>query len=755
MTEPLASLQAAFSGRYAIERELGRGGMATVYLAEDPKHHRKVAIKVLKPEFAAALGPERFLREIEIAANLAHPHILPLYDSGEAAGLLYYVMPYVEGESLRDRLTREKQLPLEDALQITREVADALSYAHSRDVVHRDIKPENILFEAGHAVVSDFGIARAITAAASRTQTERGIPIGTPGYMSPEQAVGERQLDGRTDIYSLSCVLYEMLAGVAPFTGPTTQALLARHAVDPVPALRTVRKTVPPAIEQAVMKALEKVPADRFATAGQFAEALCSPRPSEPIPAAAKSIAVLPFANLSPDPENEYFSDGITEEIINALAQLPGLQVAARTSSFAFKGKAAEIAEVGAKLKVATVLEGSVRKAGKRVRITAQLVNVSDGYHLWSERYDRDLDDIFAIQDAIARTIAHRLELTLTGPKGEALVTPPTENLAAYQLYLKGRYFWNQRGRTGLTKGLECFQEALSLDPNFAQAHAGVADTYALLAFYGFRPPKEVMPDAKAAAQRALAIDGSLAEAHASMGFIHLVYDWDWAAAERELKRAIALNPRYVLARYWYATLCVSLHRLDESVAVDEQAVELEPLSVFTNTHLGWMLLTAGRTAHAIEQLRKAIELDPRFPLAHWLLGCAYASESRYDDALPELEAAVEISNRLPWMVAGLAAGYAEARRTEEARRLLGELRARATQEYVRAAHFAVVCAALGDADEAFAWLEKAYAEREVTLVLFSLVDWSSLTATSLVKLPVPLLRDPRYQALMRKVGKE
>jgi len=445
---PFDRLHAALADRYALERELGRGGMATVYLARDLKHGRPVAIKVLRPEIASALGPERFLREIEVAARLTHPHILPLHDSGEAVGFLYYVMPFVEGDSLRDRLEREEQLPLEEALQVTREIADALSYAHSRDVVHRDVKPENILFQAGHAVVSDFGIARAITAAASGTLTEAGIPIGTPGYMSPEQALAKRHLDGRSDIYSLGCVLYEMLAGEPPFTGPTAQAVLARHSLDPVPPLRTVRQAVPLAIEQAVMKALEKVPADRFATASEFADALRTPRASGPAPTAAipKSIVVLPFANLSPDPDNEYFSDGITEEIINALSQLPGLHVAARTSSFAFKGKSAGIAEVGARLKVATVLEGSVRKAGSRVRITAQLVNVADGYHLWSERYDRELDDIFAIQDAIARTIAHRLEVALAGPAGDMLVTPPTESLAAYQLYLKARYFWNQRG---------------------------------------------------------------------------------------------------------------------------------------------------------------------------------------------------------------------------------------------------------------------------------------------------------------------
>jgi len=338
------------------------------------------------------------------------------------------------------------------------------------------------------------------------------------------------------------------------------------------------------------------------------------------------------------------------------------------------------------------------------------------------------------------------------------LVKRPTENVEAYQLYLKGRYFANQyfsnqRKGAGLAKALECFQQALALDERIALAHAGVAEVYTLLAFLGLRPPKEVLPDAKAAAQRALAINDALAEAHTSLGFIHLAYEWDWPAAERELQRAIALNPRFVLARYWYAMLCASRLRLDESVTEDERAVEVEPMSSFANTHLGWMLLDAGRTAGAIEQLGKAIELDPEFILAHWLLGCAHASEARHDAALPELERAVELSNRLPWMVAALAVGYAGAGRTEEARRLLEELRARASREYVRALHLAVVCAALGETEEAFVWLEKAYEERDVSLP--QLREGGHLPAASLTAFPASLRGDPRYRAVLRRVGLE
>ncbi len=421
--DPLPRVRAGLAEHYTIERELGRGGMAIVYLARDLKHGRQVAIKVLKPELAAALGRERFLREIETAAGLTHPHILPLHDSGEADGFLYYVIPYIDGESLRDRLDRERQLTIDDAVQIAREIADALNYAHSHNILHRDIKPGNILLSAGHALVTDFGIARSIAATGAGQLTEVGTLVGTPAYMSPEQVDGSQHIDGRADIYSLGCVLFEMLTGEPPFRGSTLAGLIANRLSTPNPSPRESRELVPEAIDAVVKKAMASLPADRFSKAAQFAEALSPPRATgaspDAVPAKPNSIAVLPFANMSPDPENEYFSDGITEEIINALCQLPSLNVAASTSTFAFKGKVTEIADVGRKLKVATVLAGSVRKAGNRVRITAELINVADGYHLWSERYDSEMDDIFALQDHIARAIALRFELTLAASTGQ------------------------------------------------------------------------------------------------------------------------------------------------------------------------------------------------------------------------------------------------------------------------------------------------------------------------------------------------
>ncbi|MCH8007019.1 MAG: protein kinase, partial [Planctomycetes bacterium] len=383
MTDTFESLKAALADRYAIEQEVGSGGMATVYLARDLKHDRHVAIKVLRPELAAAIGPERFIREIKITAQLNHPHILPLLDSGDAEGFLFYVMPYVEGESLRDRLNRDKQLSIEDSIKIASEVADALNSAHKHDVIHRDIKPENILLEEGHAVVADFGIARVITAAGAERLTETGLAIGTPAYMSPEQASGEDQLDGRSDIYSLGCVLYEMLAGEPPHTGPSVQAIIARKLSEPVRRLRAVRESIPVAVEELTMKALSRVPADRFATAAAMAGALANPTTLST--AAMQSIVVLPFDSLSPDKENEYFADGLTEELIADLSKIQTLRVISRTSAMTLKGRERDVRSIGRELDVRYVLEGSVRRAGNNLRVTAQLIDAMNDAHLWAE----------------------------------------------------------------------------------------------------------------------------------------------------------------------------------------------------------------------------------------------------------------------------------------------------------------------------------------------------------------------------------
>ena len=470
-TQVPLDLASALAARYSIERELGRGGMATVYLAEDRKHHRKVAVKALRRDLALQLGAERFLREIGIAALLTHPHILPLIDSGEAAGLLYYVMPYVSGESLRQRLMREQRLSLRDALRMARDVGAALDYAHRQGFVHRDIKPENILLADGHAMVADFGIARAVSAAGVDPVTETGLALGTPAYMSPEQASAERELDVRSDLYSLACVLFEMLAGEPPFAGPNARSIMARQLTEHPRPVRSLRPDTPPAVEQAIARALAKDPEDRYPSVAAFLEALEAgqgPRPETTLVGTTRSLAVLPFVNMSPDPETDYFSDGITEELINAFTKVGGLRVASRTSVFALKNKPQDVRAIGALLGVSAVLEGSVRKAGDQLRITARLTAADDGRHLWSDRYDRRLDDVFAIQDEIARTIVTTLRTTFLAEVADPTPRRYTENVAAYGLYLRGRYSWNKRSDEGVRESIDYFEQAIAADPNYA-----------------------------------------------------------------------------------------------------------------------------------------------------------------------------------------------------------------------------------------------------------------------------------------------
>src|SRR3989441_593682 len=471
--DAVAAVTAALGERYAIDRELGRGGMATVYVAQDRRHGREVAVKVLRPDVAAAIGAERFLREITIAARLTHPHVLPLLDSGQAAGALYYVMPYVRGESLRQRLAREGRVPLKDALRIARELGAGLGYAHRGGFIHRDVKPENVLLADGHAVIADFGIARAICQSCDGDNvTEVGLTIGTPEYMSPEQAAGDRDLDGRSDVYSLACVIYETLAGEPPFGGASARAVMAKHLSEPPPPLRARRPDAPAAVEQALARALGKDPADRFASVAEFMTALEETRPGA-VPSLVgktRSIAVLPFVNASADPENEYLCDGVTDELINALTKVEGLRIASRTSVFALKGKPQDIRAIGALLGVSAVLEGTVRKSGDRLRITVQLAAADDGRNLWSERYDRTLDDVFAIQDEIARTIVSTLRTTFLADITDPTPQRYTHNLEAYSLYLKGRFCWNKRSQEGVLESIAYFEQAIDQDPGYALA---------------------------------------------------------------------------------------------------------------------------------------------------------------------------------------------------------------------------------------------------------------------------------------------
>jgi serine/threonine-protein kinase len=764
MTGDVERLNAALVGRYAIEREVGHGGAAVVYLAQDLKYDRSVALKVLRPEVANCLGPDRFLREIRITARLQHPHILPLLEAGEADGSLYYVMPYVEGHSLRKRLARARQLPLDEVVSIGQDVASALAYAHAHDVLHRDIKPENILLSGGQAVVGDFGIARAITIAGSDPSTASGVALGTPAYMSPEQAACERALDGRSDIYSLGCVLYEMLVGDPPFSGATAQAIAARHAADPVPPVRTVRPVVSERLEGLIFKAMAKLPADRFATAAELARALARlPRatpaaitpaapapaaPGAPTPSGGASIVVLPFVNLSADPEDEYFSDGLSEELMTALGQVAGLRVVARTSAFAFKGKDADVRAIGRRLGVGAVLTGTVRKAQSRLRITAQLVNAVDGYQLWSQQYDRAIDDVFAIQDEITDAIVKVLKVTLLGGERAGLARPVAQGgLEAYELYLKGRYFWNKRTELAFDRAIECFRQVLERDAGYAPALAGLADCYTILGIYGVRAPQEVMPLAKDAAARALALDPSLAEAHTSVGCARATFDFDWTGADQAFRRAIELKPSYPTAHQWYALNCLAPQgRLDEAMGQLQTAHELDPLSAVITTSIGVLHYFARRYNHAVTAYRQTLEIDDRFALAHYFLGLALTQLGSHDEAVATLRQGIALSGGgeggTAEARAALAYAYARAGRRREATMALAELLELGERRYVSPSLVAVVHAGLGDTERALAALQAAYAARAADLV------WLR------VRPAFDGLRDhPRYAALLAGMG--
>ena len=710
-------LRAAVADRYRIEEEIGRGGMASVYLAEDLKHGRKVAIKVLVPSSSHAYEPQRFLREIRIAARLSHPQILPVHDSGECDGMLYFVMPYAGCETLRDRLSSETILPIDAALRITRAVSAALGYAHRHDVLHRDIKPENILLQEGEPVVADFGVATAISAAGGDNIyiTDRGFAVGTPAYMSPEQASAERDLDGRSDLYGMACVLFEMLTGQPPFAGTSPRVTMARHAIEPAPSVRSLRPAVPLAVDLALQRALAKAPSDRFATMEEFCEALVTPVATA-VPVAPgkedRAIAVLPFVNSSADPENEYFSDGMTDELITALTQVEGLNVASRTSVFALKNLREDVRTIGARLNVSALLEGTVRKAGNRLRITVQLSSVADGRALWSERYDREMADVFAVQDEIAQTIVRTLRTTLLGEIGDPTPVRYTENVRAYSLYLKGRFWWNRRTQADIAKGVKYFEQAIAEDPGYALAYSGLADSYALDLDYRGSPVQEGMERARGEAQKAIELDETLAEAHTSLGWVTFIYDWDWAGAEREFTRAIQLNPHYATARQWHSWFLVAMGRFDEAISEGRIAIELDPASVSIRRSVGWLHYYARQYDAALDHLRRAFTMNPTSEETHRQLGLVYLQKGMYDEAGGAFKEALANSENDALALAGLGHVAARRGREDEARAVLDELHNRARTRYISPVAQAGLYVTLGDADAAFDWLERAYRDR-------------------------------------------
>jgi serine/threonine-protein kinase len=751
VSELFDRLSAALAARYKLERELGEGGMAKVFLAHDLKYDREVAVKVLRPELAAEVGVTRFLHEIQTAARLHHPHILPLYDSDQAGGLVYYVMPYIKGETLQQRLARERQLPVAEALQIAREVADALSYAHGAKVVHRDIKPANIMLDAGHALVADFGIARAIGEA--QTLTSKGGIIGTPTYMSPEQVEGSEHIDGRSDIYSLGCVLFEMLVGQPPFRGSTVTAVIANRLTGPAPSARAFRELVPEAVDAAVRKAMATLPADRFSTAAQFAEALGTPATVAIAVGAAqamvqevtsaKSVAVLPFENMSTDPENEYFSDGITDDIIAQLSKVSALKVISRTSSMQYKKTTKKIAVIAQELGVGAVLEGSVRRAGPRVRIVVHLVAPQTENHLWGETFDRQLTDVFEVQSEVAQQITSALSAALSPEEKQRLEKKATGDADAYNLYLLGRYHANKWSEANVRKAIEHFQGAIAKDPGYALAYAGLADAYELLSIgLGSNPAMENLAQAKAMALKALEMDDTLAEAHTSLAYARWLCDLDWSAAEREFKRALELKSSYVPAHQWYAEYLAALGRHEEALAAIKRAQQLDPLSVPVNRAVGWVLYFARRYDEAIEELQKTLGMDPEFLGARLVLWWAQVAKGAYDQAIADIRKEVERPGSGTLKKLMLAYAYAASGKPEEATGILWELEPKLAGADRLALLSAMLFAALDEKDRAFQQLERAYQLREPGLMFMKVAPWLD-----------PLRSDLRYRALVEKLG--
>ena len=743
MAQMLASFASALADRYAVERELGRGGMATVYLAEDKKHGRKVAIKVLRPGLAVSLGAERFLQEIGIAARLSHPHIVPLIDSGEANGMLYYVQPFIPGGSLRERLDVERQLGIKETLRIAQEVGAGLDYAHRNRFVHRDVKPENVLFADGHALLADFGVAQVYSVSGTEGITEAGIAIGTPEYMSPEQASGEPHLSNASDIYSLACVVYEMLAGTPPVRGSGSRATIAKQVTDVPRPLRALRPDAPAHVERTLARALAKDPGERFPTVAEFVAALQREQPSAGAIGSVigRSIAVLPFVNASPDRENEYLSDGITDELINALAKVEGLRVASRTSVFALKGKPQDVRAIGALLGAAWVLEGTLRRAGERLRITAQLSSTEDGQLLWSERYDRTLADVFAIQEEIARTIVDTLRVTSFADFAAPSPKRYTESIAAYGLYLRGRFAWNTRTQEGITEAIRYFEQAIAEDPRYAPAYTGLADSYALQLDYRSVPVAEGFALAKQYARKALELDETVAEAHASLAWSLFIYDWDWEAAGQEFRRAVELDPRYATAHQWYAFWFAALGRLEEALVEAHTALELDPASVSIRRTVGWLCYYARRYDQARYHLARAIAMNPTAAETYRILGLVFAYQGDWAEAERVLREGMTLPGAATYTTAALGYVLARTGKRAEAEGLLANLEAQRRVDYVSPVAFATLYIGLDDPQHALDWMERALEERR---------GWLAYLRVN--PLLDPLRGEPRFQALIEKM---
>lgn len=723
---------------YKVLDKIGEGGMGVVYKAEDTKLKRTVALKFLPKELTRDdEAKQRFIQEAQAAAALDHPNICTVYEIDDAEGKTFIAMSYVEGQSLNKKI-KAGPLKIDEALAIANQVAKGLQRAHEKGIIHRDIKPANIMItEEDQAKIMDFGLAK-LSWGVDLTKT--ATIMGTVAYMSPEQAKGE-QVDHRTDIWSFGAMLYEMLIGNRPFKTTHDQAVL--YSIlneDPVPMTK-IRKDIPKELERVVQKSLEKNPKKRFADMTALLTELRSVgRPPVSVSPGKPSIAVLPFVNMSTDPENEYFSDGLAEDLISALTKITDLHVVARTSSFAFKGEKVDIREIGQKLNVDNLLEGSVRKVGNRVRITAQLIKVKDGYHLWSERYDRDMEDVFAIQDEITDKIMDKLMVAL-----DVRGKPPGEHrpvdLEAYNLYLKGRYCYN---KFEMDKALAYFGQAMEKDLDYALAYASVAEVYTILSTgFDILPSKDAMPKAREAAQKALELDPHLAEAYVSLGLVALSYDWDRKATKEYFQKALELNPNSASAHQWFEFYWTYMEaNLNEATAHLERAHELDPLNFLIKVRLGFMSIFKRDYDHALDQFEKLLDFEPNYSLLYLSMATAYSFKGMFDEALTYAEKMLEFGPRAVAYIGNLGWLNALAGKKDRAKEFLVELEERSKKGYVSYFWTAVIYLCLGELDKAFEWFEKACDERDGNMLYFTIPQIFD-----------PIRSDPRYKNLLKRMG--
>jgi len=744
-----------FAGRYRVLDELGRGGMGRVYKVLDREISESIALKVLVPAFSAdEKMVERFRNELKLARRISHKNVCRIFDLGNCEGIYYITMEFVPGDNLKSIVQMMGPLAPPRALAVAGQVCDGLAEAHRLGVVHRDLKSSNIMIDReGSARIMDFGIA---SAAETKGLTDRGALVGTPEYMAPEQIEG-KDVDRRADIYSLGIILFEMATGRVPFEGKTPLSVALQHKSARPPDPRDLNSQTPGGLVGIIGRCLEKDPAARFQRIEELAaelhgvaEGLTDVGGSRPQPATAgltpggtrilNTIAVLPFADLSPQKDQEYFCEGLAEELITALAKVRHLEVAAKSSAFSAEFRTMDVREIGRRLGVSAVLEGSVRKVENKLRITAQLVNVATGYQIWSEKYERTLEDVFAIQDEITLAIVDRLKVKLLGGEKDAILKRHTDNPEAYNLYLMGRFFWNKRTAEGMKRGLECFVRAIQIDPSFAKAYAGIADCYSIIAYY-YMPPRPTLMKAREAAAKALELDATLAEAHTSMAFVKQKLERDWAAAEQEYRQAMELDPDYMWAPHWYSLYLAVMGRHQESFVQIKRALEIEPTSAQVAMVHGMLFYLARFYDRAVEELGRALDLEPQHVLATFYLGLAHLESGRHEEALALVTRAAELTGNVPFFVQGIGYVHATAGRRDLAEGILAKINEMMAKAYFSPVFMALIHFRLDEADRGFEWLDTALADGDHWLDYIKVFPGFDTVRT-----------DPRYAALLEKL---